>query len=168
MLQLAHDLGYRYLVPPVPRMRDPREIVDASGLCALPPVPWRSEGGRPGGAHPSVVAPSGIPAYWGSWTGSDAATGKVSIGPFVAPPGSRLAFATGPSVDGLRAVVRAAGSGQVLSEFPKFAVRGWVAWRLPDTREPVVAEIIDEGRGWGQWIAVGTRLLGEPATGSCE
>lgn len=168
LLQLAHDKGFRFLVPPGAPMHDPREIIDAWGLCALSPVPVRGEGTKPGGAHPTVVAPFEASAFWGSWAGSDEATGKVDIGPFVPPPGSRLALVTGPAVEGVRAMVRDANDGRVLAEFPAVAVRDWVAWRLPDTREPIVVEVRDDGRGWGQWIAAGTTLLREPVRGSCE
>ena len=65
-------------------------------------------------------------------------------------------------------MVRDANDGRVLAEFPAVAVRDWVAWRLPDTREPIVVEVRDDGRGWGQWIAAGTTLLREPVRGSCE
>jgi hypothetical protein len=144
-----------------------RQFVGASGLCPLAGPALRPEGGAAGAIVPDVPTPPAVGRAWGSWVGHDQFVGVIRVGPFVPPAGSFLPVVTGPSIDGISATITEVGSGRVLARLPPFRLQRWVAWRLPASSEGIEIEIRDDGRGWGQWIAIGTQLLREPGPRGC-
>lgn len=168
LLQLLHARAYRYLVPPhAPPMVGVHPFLGASGLCAVAGPALRPEGGAQGAFVRDVPTPEAVGRPWGSWVGHDQFVGVIRLGPFVPPAGSFLPVVTGPSVEGISATIKEAGSGRVLAKLPPFRLQRWVAWRLPRSNEAIEIEIRDDGRGWGQWIAIGTNLLREPGPRGC-
>ena len=159
LLPLAFAQGYRYVAPPDAHVEMGDAFAAFESMCALPGAAPPRRATVAGGPYPDVAAPDNVKNVWGSWAGSDAATGALTLGPFVPPEGSYVALVTGPGVQGITGEVREAASGRILSQLPRVPLTGWVAWRMPRTLQPVVIDLRDEGTGWGQWIAAGTTLF---------
>jgi hypothetical protein len=123
----------------------------ASGSWTLGPLPVEPDG-----------MPPGVPHYQ-SWSGADANTGVLSSNVFAVPTGNCVAVgaAHGPSTIGLSLRMLDGDTGKEIASLAMNS--GDLAWRFfafqaPDgvKRLTIVAE--DQGRDWGQWLAVGPPL----------
>jgi hypothetical protein len=119
---------------------------------------WTRDGYYPDAGKPPV--PDEI---FGSWAGSDANTGTITLGPFrVLRNTSAIALpvVTGPDAKKASIQVVNRTTGDVLASIsPVSEISKWVFMRLSfpalanDTDLTVVAT--DEGSEWGQWLAIG-------------
>lgn len=122
---------------------------------------WTINGYYPAVGHPNVPGP-----VYGSWSGADANTGTLRIGPFQVTNQAAVAipFITGPKTGGLSLKVVNATTGDVISAlFPPSFWNRWSAWRvdLPIVRLPLTLDIVaeDGGKEWGEWLSVGMPQL---------
>jgi hypothetical protein len=158
MLQLMHARAFRYVVPPGTVLASRAAFVGAADLCQDGAAVLPVEGGWADGMFPNVPTPSAVTAIRGTWRTHDSDVAVMRLGPFMPPPDSFLPIVTGPGAEGLAATIREARSGRVLARLPAMPLMRWIGWRLPSSAEPIEIEVRDEGRGYGQWIAIGTRL----------
>jgi hypothetical protein len=98
---------------------------------------------------------------YGSWSGDDANTGMLTYGGISLKHGPvYLPFVTGPNTDNLVIQLIDAGTGKIVSTISP-PVRGdWALLKvaLPTTYvgpTEIEMRFIDNGKGWGQWMAVG-------------
>lgn len=117
---------------------------------------WTVNGHNP---EAGPVPLSGI-AY-GSWSGDDANTGMLTYsgislkyGPIFLP------FATGPNTDNQAIQLVDAGTGEIISTIRAPVQKQWVLLKvaLPTTSvgpPEIEMQFIDNGKEWGQWMAVG-------------
>ncbi len=97
-----------------------------------------------------------------SWSGHDSNTGQASA-EFLAPANACvvLPIVHGPSIGGASAQLTDADSERVLAELP-FREHDplWTLWRVPlsSSVKRLRFVAIDNGRKWGQWLAVSTPL----------
>lgn len=130
----------------------------------LSPVPVSIRGAwTVDGYYSGVPGPPLPGTAYGSWSGSDANTGSIRLGPFSADgsPAIGIPVITGPRTDGLSLrLIDASTSDTIvdLETLPSFPSQFWVVWKVPlppAVREhPLVIEAKDAGRAWGQWLAV--------------
>jgi hypothetical protein len=97
--------------------------------------------------------------FYGSWSGSDAATGKLRL--VVDVQDSEflvLPYVTGPATAGLTTRIADADTGKVLFAATSRPSRDWqfAALRLPAGTRRVVFEASDDGKDAGEWFAFGT------------
>ena len=98
---------------------------------------------------------------YGSWSGDDANTGVLTYSNISLKSGPvYLPFVTGPKTDDLEIQLIDAETGKTISTIRPPALVGWVLLKveLPTTYAgPTEIEMrfIDNGKGWGQWMAVG-------------
>jgi hypothetical protein len=97
---------------------------------------------------------------YGSWSGSDANTGSLRLGPVRAGRQSAIGIplVTGPGNKGLSIRALNAKTGKVIASLDPVPVHtAWWVWNIalpePDLSVEIVAE--DAGTGYGQWMAVG-------------
>jgi hypothetical protein len=127
---------------------------------------WTSNGYYPGVGHPNISG-----EVYGSWTGSDANTGVLRMGPFQIAKQAAIAIplTTGPKTTGLVVKVMNAVTGDLIAALspPPFLNRWW-AWQvdLPVEELPLTVNILaeDQGKEWGQWLALGMPELLKDAT----
>jgi hypothetical protein len=158
----AHLIGRRGLVPidqafpiaPIDYAKPKETGPTISGLK------WYTAPSLDSGMLPDVeLGPvPGQPIY-STWAGSDQNTGQISSSAFAVPPSSCfiLPIVHGPSVDGLSAQITDADTGRALRFMPMQSnVSQWLYWRvsLNSTTKHVRVTAEDEGRGWGQWLAI--------------
>jgi hypothetical protein len=103
----------------------------------------------------------------GSWSGSDAKTGEMTMGPFVPTTKTLLLpIVTGPSTDGLTIAISDAATGAVLSTVRVPTMTKWQVVELPiggdKAGRSIILKFSDQGRDWGEWFAVG--LVHAPAS----
>jgi hypothetical protein len=96
----------------------------------------------------------------GSWSGSDAKTGEMTMGPFVPTTKTLLLpIVTGPSTDGLTIAISDAATGAVLSTVRVPTMTKWQVVELPiggdKAGRSIILKFSDQGRDWGEWFAVG-------------
>jgi hypothetical protein len=122
-----------------------------------------SPGWTPNGTYPDIgPVPLPGPAY-GSWSGSDANTGTLRIGPIgITERTSSIAvpLVTGPVVRDLSLVLSDKTTGEVLVTLaPPPASQTWsvIQIEFPARQVGTELEIVanDAGAGWGQWMALG-------------
>lgn len=109
---------------------------------------------------PGVDAGSPPSAFLASWAGNDANVGSIRSSP-IATSANRcliLPVLHGPVVDGLSVKVVNAKTNELIATPPlQGAGTQWRLWRIalaPDVAEfQIQAE--DQGRSWGEWLAVG-------------
>jgi len=105
-------------------------------------------------------APVGGTIY-ASWTGSDAHTGELHwrSGPLGDTQSLLIPVVTGPRTEGLTLRIADPETGRILSELPLANAVPWQLWEIALPEDGSVRSIEiqakDEGRGWGQWLAVG-------------
>lgn len=107
---------------------------------------------------PFGTGPAG-PVY-GSWSGADQNTGEIRSSIFAAPENGCLILPVlqGPRAAGLLAEVVDADTEQVIGSAPLEDDRQqWSFWRvaIPATAKRVQIIARDEGRDWGEWLAIG-------------
>ena len=140
--------------------------VRAQGPLA-PDLPVRAEGSwTPGGVYgatqwPAALAdPARRPRAWGSWSGSDAGTGSLTLGPFPVPANGRvvLAVAGYPSAPGNRLFLRRTSDGAEWPVLVPDARESWAEVRvgLPADWAGQAAELVavDGATGLGGWLGV--------------
>lgn len=147
---------------PIPNVRPTIRKPDTPPLKGLGwqmDASWTANNLRPN--QPFGEGPSD---FYGSWSGSDANTGRITSSNFTAPRNACLILPVlqGPGAGGLSAGIVDADSGRVLASVPfQNAVKQWTFWRLPfdapAERLRIVAE--DQGKDWGEWLAVGNPVL---------
>lgn len=153
---------------PLCRLQGAQPLNQSKGLIAdpalglgeaLPLLDTRIEGlFVADGEHPSAGAPLAAPR-WGSWAGSDANTGAVTL-TFDAPPGAQailVPIAAGPEPSGTSLELRSA-DGRTLWRLDPAAgpFRTWAILRVPLTERGRLSLLArDDGTAWGSWIAVG-------------
>jgi hypothetical protein len=99
-----------------------------------------------------------MPAY-GSWSGADSNTGAVVFGPLRADQGA-VAFGvvTGPDTTGQTILVKDAKTFELLGALHPAKTDAWIWLRFdlpPAARDrSIQIEAVDQGSGWGQWMAV--------------
>jgi hypothetical protein len=96
--------------------------------------------------------------FHGSWSGSDANTGQLTMTVFVEGAGFLvLPYLTGPTAARQWIRVRDPASGAVLLEewVPQSYAWQFRAVRVPPGTRALVVEAVDEGDGWGEWQAIG-------------
>jgi len=125
----------------------------------LPLLSLRADPGwTRGGAFRAASDPLVAADFYGSWSGSDGATGTLRL--VASVEGSEflvLPYVTGPHTRGLSTRIQDADSGKVLFESGSRPSREWqfAALRLPPKTRRVVVEARDGGTGWGEWFAFG-------------
>ncbi len=138
--------------------------LDEAG-ASIPGITWQKDPSWMTGGLPLHVdfgaAPAG-PVY-SSWGGSDAHTGKMSSSPFAAPASGCLILPVlhGPSADGLSVDLRNAATGEVMASAPmQSRDTQWEYWRvsIDESVKHLLVDARDEGRDWGQWVAVAVPL----------
>ncbi|MBV9126584.1 MAG: hypothetical protein JO117_00700, partial [Verrucomicrobia bacterium] len=126
-------------------------------------LPRRTAGAAftPGGAYGTLSWNLGghpAPPLWGSWSGSDALTGTLTLGPFRAPPRFLLAVAGYPTAAGNALFLRRVSDGAVQplaaydphelwSELPVAPPPAWVG-------QSVEICAVDNATGPGGWLAL--------------
>lgn len=150
-----------HAAPTEDRIGAPPVEVDLSTLGAVIDTGRVLSGGWTlNGQNPSAGAPSVAGAVYGSWSGSDANQGEITIGPFAAPAGRfALPIVTGPSAGGQSITVKDAETGEVYIDFkPRVRIQ-WSAlvFTIPPAKasRPLLVVAADHGSDWGQWMAVG-------------
>ncbi len=124
-------------------------------------VNWKVEGAWTKNLIPPGVEAGAAPSeFLASWSGNDANTGSIISSPITAPANRCVILPVlhGPEVDGLSAKVVNAEMGELIATAPmQGAGTQWRYWRVP--LDPGVKhfriEAADEGRGWGEWLAIG-------------
>ena len=120
-------------------------------------------GWTPNGTYPDI-GPTPLPGpMYGSWSGSDANTGTLRIGPIAvtdATSSIAVPLVTGPVVRDLSLVLADKVTGQVLVKLaPPPGVQTWTVIEIDFPERPAGTELelvaSDAGAGWGQWMAVG-------------
>jgi hypothetical protein len=130
--------------------------------------PWADQG-FPGGMQTGGWR---FPLY-ATWVGSDAATGRLTIGPFSACGPVVVPFAAGPEPANtfLRIErIEADRRETVFADHPP-RVWAWSAIRIraaADSCSSYVISAEDNGTGWGQWIGVGAPAVIAPARTGAE
>lgn len=119
-------------------------------IGTLPPHGWFGQG------------PPG-PIY-ASWSGDDKNTGRIESSPFPAPENACLILPVlqGPRTNGLYVALVDAGTGSAIAEPPlQNTDKQWIFWRvpLPASARRVRLVAADNGKDYGEWIAVGTPAL---------
>ena len=148
-------IGQATVIPPV-------RLVSRSGTgTELAGLQWQSSSGWVRNRVPPKIEVGDAPlgGFFSSWAGSDQSTGTLFSSVFAAPKDGCLIFPVihGPSTDGLSEEVVDADTRQTILWVPLGLGTTWQYLRLETTasrRLKVVAR--DNGRGWGQWLAVGT------------
>jgi hypothetical protein len=134
---------------------------DPSNLGPVISSPHAYSGGWTlNGQEPSAGPPPFAGAVFGSWTGSDANVGVLTLGPFAAPGGTfTLPIVTGPAIGGLSITVKDAETGEIYVQFAVPKRQRWSALSLTvpqaEASRPVIVVAEDKGADWGQWMAVG-------------
>lgn len=131
-----------------------------------PDLPAMAEGTAwtPGGVYPATH-PEALPTdaldslrTWGSWSGSDANTGRLTLGPFPAPRRFVVAVAGYPGRDGNELFLRRVrdGARRPIAGFEPRESWMEVAVELPAdwTGQPVELVGVDAARGPGGWLGV--------------
>jgi hypothetical protein len=141
----------------------PRAINDSFARlgAALPAGPIEVKGAwTKDGYYPAVGRPQVEGMVYGSWSGSDANTGSLRLGPVRAGRQSAIGIplVTGPGNKGLSIRALNAKTGKVIASLDPVPVHtAWWVWNIalpePDLSVEIVAE--DAGTGYGQWMAVG-------------
>ncbi|HEX3685386.1 MAG TPA: hypothetical protein VHU83_22825 [Bryobacteraceae bacterium] len=107
--------------------------------------------------------PEPPPPFYSSWSrvDADANTGRITSSIFDAPANGCVIFPVlqGPRSSRLSADVVDADTGRTVASVPlQDTNHQWVFWRLPlpasAKRLRIVAE--DKGKGWGEWLAIGS------------
>ena len=114
----------------------------------------------PGGRPLGDIPPGPVHSTYG---GSDAAAGLIKSAVFERPKDGCLILPvfTGPVVNRLSAHLEDAATGIILEDLPLRNSRSqWHFWqvKVEPANETLRLVAEDEGRGWGQWIAVATPL----------
>lgn len=129
---------------------------------ALEDFRWQIDSGWAAGVPPEILPYGAAPAtsIYNSWSGSDAHVGRIASSIFSAPNDACLILPIlqGFHSGGLSAELTDADSNEVLTSIPlQDAAKQWIFWRIsfaPSAKRlRVTAE--DNGRDWGEWIAVG-------------
>ncbi|MCX6955868.1 MAG: hypothetical protein NTV51_27305 [Verrucomicrobia bacterium] len=109
--------------------------------------------------------------FWGSWSGSDAHTGALALGPFAAPRLLRLALGGYPTKPGNQLYLELVPTGAHLPV--EVATDVGERWRIiqlalpPDwTGKPVILHARDAATGLGGWLAVSEPVRGGRGTGA--
>jgi hypothetical protein len=126
------------------------------------PLAVHTEGGFSlNGEYPSTPA-APTPRHWGSYTGADANTGKLVLGPFPAPSHLKVAISGYPHRDGNDLYLEMTFLGIRLPldcgdvgerwETKEYAIPpGWQGWQ-------VTLVAVDHAKGWGGWLGVSEPL----------
>ena len=117
---------------------------------------WTPDGYYPDAGHAPVEG-----VVYGSWSGKDANTGSLRLGPYPVKARSAIAIplVTGPGAGtGLSLEILNAKTDKPiasLSPVPKHET--WWLWNVELPADPEAIEIVaeDAGSGWGQWFATG-------------
>ncbi len=116
---------------------------------------WRTSALPPGRYWDPPAGP-----IYASWGGHDENTGRIASSIFPVPANSCIVLPVlhGPSVDGLFVDIVDADTGKGIASTPmQDGECQWQFWRVPITTTVKHARVIaqDQGRGWGQWLAMG-------------
>jgi hypothetical protein len=181
----ALPVGWRGYV--VPTGADPVTAYllesDGRSVCPVGSLPTRQQTQEAAFSEllAPIVAPVGIEGAWtkdgynqeagqppfdgpvyASWSGRDANTGTLHLGPFSVSNQIAIAIpvVSGPENGGLLVKAVNAKTGALIAAMaPPPVRRQWWVWRVdlptaqPDLTVNIVAE--DRGRNWGQWEALG-------------
>jgi hypothetical protein len=115
------------------------------------------------GTYPDTGVPARPGAVYGSWAGSDANTGVITLRYGPLPSGATAVLTPvlqGPGDSrGLSLRARLLPSGRILAVVEPNGIAAWRWWRvaLPADAQGQAVEIqaTDNGAGWGQWVGVG-------------
>lgn len=152
-----------FLAAPAPTRPDCRLILaplDMHGSWA--PLPARvvtSGGWTRGGAR--ADAPGWSSPLYGSWSGSDANSGDITIGPFKACGSFMVPFTAGPARTrvGLRITAAGPKGNEVIYDgVPPANPGAWSQLEIlnpPQSCGTFTVAGTDDGKGWGQWLGVG-------------
>ena len=107
----------------------------------------------------NVPRPNLISTVYGSWSGDDAHVGRLTIAGLPIPPSHRIAipFTTGPSPSNLFITIRNS-AGRELMRSQLASPMKWVGLVVafpPDSGSTFDLLVDDNGRDWGQWMAIG-------------
>jgi len=110
--------------------------------------------------HPSELSLDGWPhPFYASWSGSDANTGELVIGPFEACGEFIVPYATGPvrSNIGLKIERTTNDLHEVITQGPPPLNRSWAAIRVLAAKgcAQYTIHASDHGSGWGEWLGIG-------------
>lgn len=121
---------------------------------------WAENGFNKAVGSPPVDGP-----VQASWAGDDAHTGRLRwrSGPLEGARALLVPVVTGPRTEGLALRVVEPGSGRVLARLQLAGFATWQMWEVTLPADGSVAAIEiqaeDNGREWGQWLAVGQPRL---------
>lgn len=117
------------------------------------------------GYYPGVAKPPTEAILYASYSGSDAHTGVIRLGPYAVAKGQQLGIPiiTGPVSQNASIRVTDRSTGVILAQLrPPPIQQTWRMWRVPlRPSEALEVEIVaeDAGSGWGEWIGVGAPSL---------
>lgn len=109
-------------------------------------------------AIPRRNSPHGL--IYSTWNGADANTGKITSSAFDVPADGCVILPVlhGPSVDGLAVNVWDAQGNRLMGAVQMLdGDQEWNYWRLhlPANVKRMFVSASDQGRSWGQWVAIG-------------
>ena len=126
----------------------------------VPGVTVALHGWTKNGYYPDSGLPPVAGEVYGSWSGSDANTGTLQFGPFRVANQLALEIPlyAGPRNGGLMVKVVNVKTGDLIAALSPPPLRShWWAWHIDLPPTALDLEIIaeDQGRGWGEWQAIG-------------
>lgn len=119
---------------------------------------WTRNGAQPG-------APGWKTPLYGSWSGSDANTGDIKIGPFKVCGSFFVPFTTGPTRAHIDLRITASGpTGEevIYDGVPPASPAVWSQLEIlnpPNSCRTFSIASMDDGKSWGQWIGVGMPVV---------
>lgn len=148
-------LGSSVPVPPFLVASPDQQGIPISGIR------WEMNVPRGGNTTPKIPrrnSPHGL--VYSTWNGSDANTGEITSSAFDAPLDGCVILPVlhGPSVDGLAVNVWDAQGNRLMGTLQMMdGDQEWHYWRLhlPAKIKRLFVSASDQGRGWGQWVAIG-------------
>lgn len=149
-----------------PMLIPPEQIADGQHAGAqIPGIQWQMDPGWTRDGVPQHWPFGYAPQYpvYASWSGNDANTGRLSSSAFARPQDGCLIL---PVLQGPRGRDLSAGVANPATNQPIAHARfnngpnAWRFWRMtiPQDVKQVRVFAEDNGKGWGQWLAVGPPL----------
>lgn len=148
-------LGSSVPVPPFLVASPNQQGVPISG------IQWEINVNGGGNAIPNIPRQNSPHRHvYSTWNGSDANTGEITSSAFDAPLDGCVILPVlhGPSVDGLAVNVWDAQSNRLMGTLQMLeGDQEWHYWRLHLSAniKRLFVSASDQGRGWGQWVAIG-------------
>jgi hypothetical protein len=148
-------VGKPMAIPPIQLVHYDRVGTLMSSIAWDTQASWIKNGPLPG---TPIDTPPGI-SYYESYAGSDVNTGVLTSALFPAPSQNCviLASAHGPSIEGLSETLIDADTKEAIASIPQIGSDTiWSFWRvdLPPGSQHLQIVAEDQGKGWGQWLAI--------------